>query len=65
MMRFTLSISHSNDTEKYEIYLRYSQSKMEILNLTTTEKTVIFMILTVAISTNSVSHKADFFVRQS
>nr|DAR34036.1 MAG TPA: hypothetical protein [Caudoviricetes sp.] len=53
-MRFTLSISHSNDTKKYEMYLRYSQSKMEILNLTTTEKTVAFMNLAVAISENSV-----------
>ena len=54
MMRFTLSISHSNDTKKYEMYLMYSQSKMEILNLTATEKTVIFMTLAVAISENSV-----------
>ena len=37
-MRFTLSISHSNDTKKYEMYLMYSQSKMEILNIAATEK---------------------------
>ena len=65
MMRFTLSISHSNDTKKYEMYLRYSQSKMEILNITATEKTVTFMTLAVAISKNSVPPEADFFVRQS
>ena len=65
MMRFTLSISHSNDTKKYEIYLRYSQSKMEMLNLTTTEKAVAFMNLAVAISENSVPPEADFFVCQS
>lgn len=41
MMRFTLSISHSNDTKKYEMYLMYNQSKMEILNLAAAEKAVV------------------------